>query len=70
MILKDTKTGKRYKLDFVWFAFPGLQHEGYRIEGLEIDEEKWEQGINNEFIECVDLGSLIISDRQAKIVNW
>ena len=58
MQLKDTKTGKTYELDFTWFCFPGMENEGYRVEGTTKDGE------HKEF------GSIIISDGQLKIVNW
>ena len=66
LYLTDVKTGKRYSLDFIWFAFPGLKSEGYRIEGFhqtgEIDG--YPEGEMEEF------GSLIIENGTAKIVSW
>ena len=64
--LTDIKTGKRYSLDFVWFAFPGLKNEGYRIEGFHKtgEYEGFPEG------DVIEFGSLIIDDKQAKIVNW
>ena len=65
--LVDVVTGKRYRLDFVWFAFPGLKSEGYRIEGF------WDSGKKEDGYpvgEYVEFGSLILSDGKAKIVNW
>ena len=64
--LTDVETGKRYALEFTWFAFPGLQNEGYRIEGFYKTGEF--DGFNEG--EIVEFGSLILKDGQAKIVNW
>jgi len=57
MQLKDVKTGITYELDFTWFCFPGMENEGYRVDGYNNDER-------------IELGSIIISDGQLKIVNW
>jgi len=64
--LTDVETGKRYSLDFIWFAFPGLKNEGYRIEGFH--QTGTRDGYPNGEME--EFGSLILENKRAKIVNW
>ena len=65
--LSDMESGKRYSLDFVWFAFPGLKSEGYRIEGFhQTGKAKAGYSVG----EMHEFGSLVLVDSQAKIINW
>jgi len=64
--LTDVETGKRYALDFTWFAFPGLKNEGYRIEGFH-QTGKYKGYPEGDIVE---FGSLILDDGVGKIVQW
>jgi len=66
--LSDVESGRRYCLDFVWFAFPGLRSEGYRIEGFFQSDEVGEGGYR--VGEQLEFGSLVLVDGRAKIVDW
>jgi len=56
---KDIQTGDEWLIDFIFVAFPGLKHSGYRVEG-----------VNKKTGNRVDLGTLIISDGELKIIQW
>ena len=66
LYLTDVKTGKQWSIDFIWFAFPGLKNEGYRVEGFHQTGEF--DGIPEG--ECMEFGSIVLVDGELKVVNW
>jgi len=66
LFLNDVTTNKRYEIniDGTWFAFPGLQQEGCRLEVF----YKKKNAKYGEFNH--DLPSIIIDNGELKLVHW
>ncbi len=67
MILRDVKTNKEWRLNFIFVAFPGLQHSGYRVEGFH-QTGKTRDGYNEG--ELHEFGTWIIEDKKMKLIQW
>ena len=62
----DTKTDKIWDVDFLFVAFPGLKHSGYRMEGFH------QTGTTNGYPkgEMIEFGTLILKNKEMKIIQW
>jgi len=64
--MKDIKTGKDWDVDFLFCAFPGLQHSGYRAQGY------CRTGVKRGCTcsEMREFSTLVLVDGVLKFINW
>jgi len=67
LIMTDTSTGKEWEITFIFVAFPGLKHYGFRLEGFH-QTGKTKDGFPKG--ELMEFGTLIIDNGEAKIIQW